>query len=80
MLSRTGYQVGQDELGDDRPDLLAPFYAAAEAWLAGGGDGTGPRATVTRRPERAASVTSAQRSPSSPDAHASHLDAFSASS
>jgi hypothetical protein len=24
-----------DELADDRPDLLEPFYAAAERWLAG---------------------------------------------
>jgi hypothetical protein len=30
-----GYEIGQDELGDDRPDLLEPFYAAAERWLAG---------------------------------------------
>jgi hypothetical protein len=29
-----GYEIGQDELGDDRPDLLEPFYAAAERWLA----------------------------------------------
>jgi hypothetical protein len=33
MLSRRGYEVGQDELGDDRPDLLEPFYRAAERWL-----------------------------------------------
>jgi hypothetical protein len=31
-----GYEIGQDELGDDRPDLLEPFYVAAERWLAGG--------------------------------------------
>jgi hypothetical protein len=34
-ISLKGYEIGQDELGDDRPDLLAPFYAAAERWLAG---------------------------------------------
>jgi len=28
-----GYEVGQEELGDDRPDLLEPFYAAAQRWL-----------------------------------------------
>jgi hypothetical protein len=32
-LGVTGYDVGQEELGDDRPDLLAPFYDAAEQWL-----------------------------------------------
>jgi hypothetical protein len=31
-----GYEVGQDELGDDRPDLLEPFYAEAERWLQDG--------------------------------------------
>jgi hypothetical protein len=31
-----GYEIGQDELGDDRPDLLEPFYADAERWLAEG--------------------------------------------
>lgn len=36
-LSLKGYDIGQDELGDDRPDLLEPFYAAADAWLAEGG-------------------------------------------
>jgi hypothetical protein len=35
MISLRGYEIGQDELGDDRPDLLEPFYAAAERWLAG---------------------------------------------
>jgi SnoaL-like domain len=35
-ISLKGYEIGQDELGDDRPDLLEPFYAAAERWLAGG--------------------------------------------
>jgi hypothetical protein len=34
MLRRTGYEVGMEELGDDRPDLLEPFFAAAQAWLA----------------------------------------------
>jgi SnoaL-like domain len=33
MISLRGYEIGQDELGDDRPDLLEPFYAAAERWL-----------------------------------------------
>jgi hypothetical protein len=35
MLSRTGYDVGAEELGDDRPDLLDAFYAEAERWLQG---------------------------------------------
>jgi hypothetical protein len=30
-----GYQVSDDKVGDDRPDLLKAFYAAADAWLAG---------------------------------------------
>jgi hypothetical protein len=34
-ISLRGYEIGQDELGDDRPDLLERFYAAAERWLAG---------------------------------------------
>jgi hypothetical protein len=33
MLRRTGYEVGMEELGDDRADLLEPFFAAAQAWL-----------------------------------------------
>ena len=36
MISLRGYEIGPDELGDDRPDLLGPFYAAADAWLADG--------------------------------------------
>jgi hypothetical protein len=32
-ISLKGYDIAQDELGDDRPDLLEPFYAAAEQWL-----------------------------------------------
>jgi hypothetical protein len=36
-ISLMGYEIGQEELGDDRPDLLEPFYAAAERWLAGAG-------------------------------------------
>ena len=32
-LSRQGYDVPQDRLGDDRPDLLEPFYAAERRWL-----------------------------------------------
>jgi hypothetical protein len=35
-LSRGGYAVGDEELGDDRPDLLEPFYRAAERWLESG--------------------------------------------
>ena len=34
-ISLKGYEIGQDELGDDRPDLLEPFYAAADRWLEG---------------------------------------------
>jgi hypothetical protein len=33
MLSRRGYKVSDDELGDDRPDQLQAFYRAAETWL-----------------------------------------------
>lgn len=33
VLRLRGYDVGQEELGDDRPDLLKPFYEAAERWL-----------------------------------------------
>ena len=33
MISRRGYTVTEDELGDDRPDLLQAFYRAAEQWL-----------------------------------------------
>jgi SnoaL-like domain len=40
-LRLKGYEVGQEELGDDRPDLLAAFYAEADAWLAGGAAGSG---------------------------------------
>ncbi|OFZ97423.1 MAG: hypothetical protein A3H35_02205 [Betaproteobacteria bacterium RIFCSPLOWO2_02_FULL_62_17] len=36
MMSRRGYRVTHDELGDDRPDLLQAFYSAAEHWLASG--------------------------------------------
>jgi hypothetical protein len=36
-IAQKGYEIGQDELGDYRPDLLEPFYAAAEGWLAGEG-------------------------------------------
>jgi hypothetical protein len=28
-----GYDIGQDELGDDRPEQLDAFYAEAERWL-----------------------------------------------
>ncbi len=33
MISLRGYEIGGEELGDDRPDLLEPFYAEAERWL-----------------------------------------------
>ncbi len=33
MISLRGYEIGEDELGDDRPDLLEPFYAEADRWL-----------------------------------------------
>ena len=33
MISRRGYRVTHDELGDDRPELLQTFYRAAEHWL-----------------------------------------------
>jgi hypothetical protein len=33
MMSQRGYRVTNDELGDDRPDLLETFYRAAEHWL-----------------------------------------------
>jgi len=33
MMSRRGYRVTNEELGDDRPDLLSAFYQAAEHWL-----------------------------------------------
>ncbi len=33
MISRRGYKVTNDELGDDRPDLLDIFYREAEHWL-----------------------------------------------
>jgi SnoaL-like domain len=35
-MARRGYDVSEEELGDDRPDLLEPFYRAAEHWLATG--------------------------------------------
>jgi ketosteroid isomerase-like protein len=35
-IALKGYEIAGDELGDDRPDLLAPFYADAERWLANG--------------------------------------------
>jgi hypothetical protein len=38
-ISRRGYDIGLDERADDRPDLLEPFYAAAEHWLETGEDG-----------------------------------------
>ena len=33
---RRGYQVDPDLLGDDRPDLLAAFYAREQRWLESG--------------------------------------------
>ena len=33
MFTRRGYKVTDEELGDDRPDLLQVFYRAAEHWL-----------------------------------------------
>jgi hypothetical protein len=33
VIGLRGYEIGQEELGDDRPDLLEPFYQAAERWL-----------------------------------------------
>ncbi len=46
MLTRRGYAVGQEELGDDRPDLLEPFYRCRRALARDGrdvvaGDGRG---------------------------------------
>lgn len=40
MLTRKGYDVPQDDeiVSEDRPDLVAKFYAAAEHWLATGAD------------------------------------------
>jgi hypothetical protein len=38
MISRRGYEIGAEERADDRPDLLAPFYAAADYWLETGVD------------------------------------------
>jgi hypothetical protein len=38
MISRRGYDIGSEERADDRPDLLAPFYAAADHWLETGVD------------------------------------------
>lgn len=38
MISRRGYEIGSEERADDRPDLLAPFYAAADHWLETGAD------------------------------------------
>jgi ketosteroid isomerase-like protein len=32
-LTRRGYDVGEDRLGDDRPEQLAAFYEDAERWL-----------------------------------------------
>jgi hypothetical protein len=36
-MSRHGYQIGADLLGDDRPDDAARQYEAEGAWLAGSG-------------------------------------------
>ena len=45
MISRRGYRVTQDELGDDRPELLHDFYRRAERWL---DTGELPRRSRTR--------------------------------
>ena len=37
-LSRQGYEVPQDRIADDRPDLVRDFYAAQERWLETGED------------------------------------------
>lgn len=34
-LSLKGYDVGDEELGEDRPDLIEPFFAEAQRWLEG---------------------------------------------
>lgn len=34
-MRRRGYDVSSELLGDDRPDLLEPFYAVEDRWLAG---------------------------------------------
>lgn len=36
VIGLKGYEIGPDELGDDRPDLLERFYAEADAWLEAG--------------------------------------------
>jgi SnoaL-like protein len=38
MISLRGYDIGDAELGDDRPAELRAFYAAAERWLQTGQD------------------------------------------
>jgi SnoaL-like domain len=36
LMKLRGYEVSQEKIGDDRPDLLAEFYANAEHWLTTG--------------------------------------------
>jgi hypothetical protein len=36
LMELQGHTVSQELLGDDRPDLLATFYAEADTWLNGG--------------------------------------------
>ena len=36
-ITRRGYAVGDDLLGDDRPDQVREFYAAENEWLLAGG-------------------------------------------
>jgi hypothetical protein len=36
LMALRGYEVSQEKIGDDRPDLLEAFYANAEHWLATG--------------------------------------------
>ena len=36
LMTLRGYEVSQEKIGDDRPDLVRDFYAHAEHWLATG--------------------------------------------
>ena len=36
LMALRGYEVSQEKIGDDRPELLEAFYAHAEHWLATG--------------------------------------------
>jgi hypothetical protein len=48
-MARRGYEVSQEELGDDRPGLLEAFYRAAERWLETGADDEAPAAAAANR-------------------------------